>query len=104
LCPHRADVIAAGYVFDTDMADCCYATVSDQLAPAGYSYLLIEQGRGTVASCMFKGFHDERQYLDATLAFAPGGIECRERVQSLVVREAGRLGQVDCSQARGGRS
>lgn len=67
--PHRADVIAAGYVFDTDMANGCYATVSDRLAPAGYSYLLIEQGRGTVATCMFKGFHDERRYLDATVAF-----------------------------------
>lgn len=67
--PHRADVIAAGYVFDTDMANGCYVTVSDDLAPAGYSYLLIDQGRGTVATCMFKGFHDERQYLQATIEF-----------------------------------
>lgn len=67
--PHRADVIAAGYVFETDMANGCYATVSDRLAPAGYSYLLVDQGRGTVATCMFKGFHDERQHLDATVAF-----------------------------------
>lgn len=67
--PHRADVIAAGYVFETDMANGCYATVSDQLAPAGYSYLLIDRGRGTVATCLFKGFHDERRYLDATVEF-----------------------------------
>lgn len=67
--PHRADVIAAGYVFDTDMANGCYATVSDRLAPAGYSYLLIDQGRGTVATCLFRGFHDERRYLDATVDF-----------------------------------
>lgn len=67
--PHRADVIAAGYVFETDMANGCYVTVSDRLAPAGYSYLLIDQGRGTVATCMFNGFHDERQYLDATVEF-----------------------------------
>ena len=67
--PHRADVIATGYVFDTDMANGCYATVSDRLAPAGYSYLLVDQGRGTVATCMFRGFHDERRYLDATVDF-----------------------------------
>lgn len=67
--PHRADVIAAGYVFETDMANGCYATVSDRLAPAGYSYLLIDQGRGTVATCLFRGFHDERRYLDATIDF-----------------------------------
>lgn len=67
--PHRADVIAAGYVFDTDMENGCYATVSDQLAPAGYSYLLIDQGRGTVATCMFNNFHNERRYLDATVDF-----------------------------------
>lgn len=67
--PHRADVIAAGYVFDTDMANGCYVTVGDQFAPAGYSYLLIDQGRGTVATCLFDHFHDERRYLDATVAF-----------------------------------
>lgn len=32
--PHRADVIAAGYVFETDMANGCHAVVSEQLAPA----------------------------------------------------------------------
>ncbi len=67
--PHRADVIAAGFVFDTDMANGCYATVSDRLAPGGYSYLLVDRGRGTVATCMFRGFHDERQHLDATVEF-----------------------------------
>lgn len=67
--PHRADVIAAGYVFETDMANGCYAAVSDRLAPAGYSYLLINQGRGTVATCLFERFHDERQYLAATVDF-----------------------------------
>lgn len=67
--PHRADVIAVGYVFDTDMTNGCYVTVGDQFAPAGYSYLLIDQGRGTVATCLFDRFHDERQYLDATVAF-----------------------------------
>lgn len=67
--PHRADVIAAGYVFETDMPNGCYVAVADTLAPAGYSYLLIDGGRGTVATCLFRGFHDERHYLDATVDF-----------------------------------
>lgn len=67
--PHRADVIAAGYVFETDMTNGCYAAVSDRLAPAGYSYLLVDQGRGTVATCLFDHFHDERKYLAATVEF-----------------------------------
>jgi len=67
--PHRADVIAAGYVFETDMANGCYVAVADALAPAGYSYLLVDRGRGTVAACLFEHFHEERRVLDATVAF-----------------------------------
>lgn len=67
--PHRADVIATGYVFETDMANGCYVAVGDRLAPDGYSYLLVDQGRGTVATCLFDHFHDERQFLDETVAF-----------------------------------
>jgi len=67
--PHRADVIAAGYVFETDMANGCYAAVAERLAPAGYSYLLVNQGRGTVATCLFAHFHDERRFLEETVAF-----------------------------------
>ncbi len=67
--PHRPDIIAAGFLFETDMADGYYVAVGEQLAPGGYSYLLIWQGRGTVATCLFKKFHDEREYVDRTVAF-----------------------------------
>lgn len=67
--PHRADVIAVGYVFQTDMADAAYVALSDHLAPQGYAYLLIHQGHGTVASCMFTDFHKERIYLERTVRF-----------------------------------
>jgi len=67
--PHRADVIAAGYVFETDMANGCYAAVSDRLAPSGYCYLLVEGGRGTVAACLFHDFHQERLYVERTVEF-----------------------------------
>lgn len=67
--PHRADAIAAGYLFDTDRADGIYAAVSDYLAPKGYAYLLINQGRGTLATCLFADFHNERGYLERCAAF-----------------------------------
>ncbi len=67
--PHRADIIATGYLFDTDMANGMYAVVSDDLAPKGYAYLLIHEGRGTLSTCLFKGFHSERQYLERCVDF-----------------------------------
>jgi len=67
--PHGSDAIAVGYVFATTAANGAYAAISDRLAPRGYSYLLLIQGRGTVASCMFDDFHKEKLYLERTVAF-----------------------------------
>ncbi|MEZ5318350.1 MAG: hypothetical protein R2752_13200 [Vicinamibacterales bacterium] len=67
--PRRVDAIAVGYVFDTDRADAAYGAVSDELAPAGYAYLLLCRGRGTLATCMFDDFHNDKQYLARTLDF-----------------------------------
>lgn len=67
--PHRPDAIAVGYTFATDRADGAYAAVSDDLAPKGYAYLLVCGGRGTMASCMFADFHNEKRYLARTVEF-----------------------------------
>jgi flavin-dependent dehydrogenase len=67
--PRRSDVIAVGYVFDTDCADGSYGVLDDRLAPRGYGYLLIHAGRGTLATCMFADFHGERAYLERTASF-----------------------------------
>ncbi len=67
--PRRADAIVAGYLFDTDMADGIYVAVSEQLAPKGYAYLLINQGRGTLAACVFEDFHHERRYVNRSEEF-----------------------------------
>lgn len=67
--PHRADAIATGYLFETDMADGIYAAISDELAAKGYAYLLINRGRGTLATCLFDDFHHEREYLERCAAF-----------------------------------
>lgn len=67
--PHAADVIAVGHTFTTDMADGCYVSLSDALAPGGYAYLLIQGGFGTVAACLFRDFHEEKMHLERTVAF-----------------------------------
>ncbi len=67
--PRRADAIAVGYVFDTDMADGNFICFSDALAPKGYAYLLVAEGRGTVASCMFSGFKNQQEHVARTVEF-----------------------------------
>ena len=77
--PQRADVIAAGYLFDTDMPDGAWAAISDELAPKGYAYVLVHEGRGTLASCMYAGFHNERDYVSRCVEFFQQHIELTMR-------------------------
>ena len=65
--PKAADAIAVGYHFDTDMPDGFWAIGDDDLAPRGYAYLLVMGGKGTVKSCMFSGFKQEREYVARTV-------------------------------------
>lgn len=65
--PRRADAIAAGYHFETDMAPGFWLVLDDALAPRGYAYLLVMDGRGTVKSCMFDGFRQARHYVERTV-------------------------------------
>jgi len=67
--PRSADAISAGYVFETDGAEGSWAAFNNALAPFGYAYLLIHQGRGTVASCMFTGFKRQAEYVARTMAY-----------------------------------
>lgn len=67
--PRQAGMIAAGQIFETDMADGAWLALGKSLAPGGYSYLLVQGGRGTVASCMFTGFRDQALHVRATLEF-----------------------------------
>jgi flavin-dependent dehydrogenase len=66
--PRSADVIAVGYHFDTTMQDGFWAICDDNLAPKGYAYLLVMNGRGTVKSCMFADFKQEFLYVQRTVA------------------------------------
>lgn len=64
--PRGADAIAVGYLFETDLADGCWAALCEALAPGGYAYLLVHGGRGTLATCMFDDFAHQGEYLERT--------------------------------------
>ena len=66
--PKAADAIAVGYHFETTMQDGFWVILDDELAPQGYAYLLVMNGRGTVKSCMFSGFKQEHVYVERTVA------------------------------------
>lgn len=65
--PKAADAIAVGYHFETDAPDGYWLVLDERVAPLGYAYLLVMRGRGTVKTCMFAGFKDERKYVEGTL-------------------------------------
>lgn len=65
--PHSASAIAVGYHFETSLADGFWLVLDDALAPGGYAYLLVMAGRGTVKSCMFRGFTEQRTYVQRTV-------------------------------------
>ena len=75
--PRQAGVIAAGHLFDTNMQDGAWLALGHAIAPGGYAYLLVQGGRGTVASCMFTGFRDQAKHVGAAEAFflAHAGLE-----------------------------
>lgn len=66
--PKAPDAIAVGYHFETSLDDGFWAILDDDLAPQGYAYLLVMGGLGTVKSCMFAGFKQEREHVQRTVA------------------------------------
>ena len=65
--PRAADMIAKGAVFETNLDDEAYALVDDRLAPNGYAYLLVNQGRATLATVIARDFRNEKIYFQRTL-------------------------------------
>ncbi|NOX40172.1 MAG: NAD(P)/FAD-dependent oxidoreductase [Alphaproteobacteria bacterium] len=78
--PRQVSVIAAGYLFETDMADGAWLALGHAVAPGGYAYLLVQGGRGTVASCMFTSFREQAKHVAQAVAFFRdnAGLEMRD--------------------------
>lgn len=65
--PRYGDAIVVGYLFETDREDAAIGMVSQHVAPRGYSYLLVDQGRATLASCQFTHLNHWKTHLEATI-------------------------------------
>jgi flavin-dependent dehydrogenase len=65
--PRYADGVVSGYIFETNLEDQAHCVVSEDLAPAGYSYLVIWDGRATLATCMFRRHEDWQQARSRTV-------------------------------------
>ncbi len=65
--PRYADGICVGYLFETDLEDLTACILSHRLAPRGYSYLLVADGRGTLVSCHFADLPRWQDHLQATV-------------------------------------
>jgi flavin-dependent dehydrogenase len=77
--PRRAEVIAAGWLFDTDLPDGAWAALGDDLAPGGYAYLLVHGGRGTLSACLFHRFSDVKACARRARAVFEGRLGLRLR-------------------------
>jgi len=51
--PRLAHAIATGYLFETDLPDQAHCIIAEEMAPAAYAYLLVWDGRATLATCLF---------------------------------------------------
>lgn len=65
--PGRPNVLASGVTFRTDLPDTITACLDNRIAPWGYAYLLVRQGRATLASVYFKNFKKGFGYLDKSI-------------------------------------
>ncbi len=65
--PKVADAIAVGYHFETSMPTGFWVICDDKLAPQGYAYLVVLNGRGTLKSAMFSGYKQEKIFVERTV-------------------------------------
>ncbi len=64
--PAGANILARGMVFQTDHPDECVIVIDNELAPKGYAYLLIHDGRATLSTCFFGRGYDAGELLRKT--------------------------------------
>lgn len=65
--PKAADAIAVGYHFESNLKDGFWVICNDYLAPQGYAYVLVMEGQGTLKTCMFADFQNQKLYVERTV-------------------------------------
>jgi flavin-dependent dehydrogenase len=66
--PKRAEMIARGYIFKTDMDNFACAILDNSIAPKAYAYLLVFNGQGTLAVVLSENFQNQEKYLNETVS------------------------------------
>jgi len=66
--PRYADGLVTGFVFPTSLENQARCIIADRLAPAGYAYLLVCNGRATLATCLFRRGGDWKSIRDQAVA------------------------------------
>jgi flavin-dependent dehydrogenase len=66
--PRRARTLAVGIIFETDLEECTALLLDDTLAPKGYAYALVAEGRGTLATVLYERFNLGKACLEATIS------------------------------------
>jgi len=81
--PSSGDGLGVGVTFKTDGQDIVGAILDDRIAPKGYGYLLISEGRGTLVSAMIGRSKGAPKYLDKAITRFKGlhefSIRCPKR-------------------------
>ncbi|GMT45235.1 MAG: NAD(P)/FAD-dependent oxidoreductase [bacterium] len=73
--PKVADAIAKGIVFKTSYKNIYVGFVDNRIAPQSYAYLLVNNGRATFATCIFKDFKNEKIYFKRALQVLNSSID-----------------------------
>ncbi len=67
--PKGVDMAALGVTFETNAEDRAIVAFGDDVAPKGYSYLLIHKGYGTLATVLFGGYRKGSECFENMLRF-----------------------------------
>jgi flavin-dependent dehydrogenase len=67
--PKFVTAVAVGITFETAMEDRAVVTFGDDISPKGYTYLLINKGRGTLATVLFGDFKRGNECFEGMLRF-----------------------------------
>jgi flavin-dependent dehydrogenase len=67
--PKGFNAVASGITFETDMDDHAALVFHDKMAPKGYAYLLVNNGRGTMATVLYREYRQANECFSKTAQF-----------------------------------
>jgi len=88
--PHISGM-AAGYIFPTAMENQTIMALDDDLAPDGYSYLLVKHGTAVTTSCIFRDFKKLQQFRDSTFKFFQNSMDLKIQGKKKLFSGVGRF-------------